>query len=100
MQEVHPLTLQKGSDFNFSFCVFNHRFRYARLLYVLGNQRQPKEMIPDPPELRFMGWAYFQCGVCAISDGLELIILVLTHCRACSASLVVPQPACYLRQGV
>lgn len=68
IQEVHPLTLQKVPDFNFSFSVFNHLFRYARLLYVFGDQRQPKEIIPDPPESRYMGWAYFQRGVCAIAE--------------------------------
>jgi hypothetical protein len=67
VQGVSPLGLQKVPDFNFGFSVFNHLFRYARLLYVLGDRRHPGEMITDPPEPRRMGWAYFQRGICAIA---------------------------------
>jgi hypothetical protein len=67
LQGAKPLSLQKVPDFNFSFSTFNHLFRYARMLYTFGDQRRPAEMIPDPPETRHMGWAYFQRGVCTIA---------------------------------
>lgn len=67
MQEVQPLRLQKIPDFNFDFSVFDQLFRYARLLYAFGDQRQPAEMIPDPAEPRQQGSVYFQRGVCRIA---------------------------------
>jgi hypothetical protein len=67
LQGTQPLSLQRVPDFNFTFSVFNHLFRYARLLYAFGEQRRPAELISDPPEPRHMGWAYFERGVCTIA---------------------------------
>lgn len=67
MRGAQPLGLERVPDFNFSFSILNHLFRYARLLYAFGDQRRPAEMIPDPPEPRHMGRAYFQRSVCTIA---------------------------------
>ena len=67
LQGVAPIGLQAIPDFNFRFSLFHHLFRYARLLYALGDARTPTELIPTPSDERKLGSAYFQRGICVIA---------------------------------
>jgi hypothetical protein len=46
---------------------FLQRFRLNRLLYALGDQRLPAEIIPDPSQLREQGIVYFERALCVIA---------------------------------
>jgi len=67
LKGVAPIGLQAIPDFNFGFSIFHHLFRYARLLYALGDTRTPTELIPTPSDERKLGSAYFQRGICVIA---------------------------------
>lgn len=67
LEQAQPLKLQQTPDFNFGFSVFDHLFRYARLLYAFGERLPPGQLIADPADPRRMGSAYFQRGVCAVA---------------------------------
>jgi len=67
IENIGPLGLQEIPDFSFGFSIFHHLFRYARLLFALGEQRSPAELIPDSDDPRKRGSVYFQRGVCSIA---------------------------------
>jgi hypothetical protein len=67
LEGVGPIGLQTIPDFNFPFSIFHHLFRYARLLYYFGDQREPAEMIAATDDPRRLGSVYFQRGICAIA---------------------------------
>ncbi len=46
---------------------FLQRFRLNRLLYALGDQRSPAEIIPDPSNPNEQGMAYFERALCALA---------------------------------
>lgn len=67
MEKARPIAFQEIPTSNFGFHIFHHLFRYARLLYTLGDRRRPAEIIQEPPEARKMGAVYFQRGVCTVA---------------------------------
>jgi len=46
---------------------FLQRFRLNRLLSALGDQRSPREIVPDSSNPREQGIVYFKRGVCAVA---------------------------------
>ena len=58
----------RSQSFGLSFSDFEQLFCHARLLYALGDNRIPAQMIPDAPETRGQGVAYFQRGVCVVAQ--------------------------------
>src|SRR4030095_7182919 len=46
---------------------FLQRFRLNRLLYALGDQRLPAEIIPDPSQSREQGIVYFERALCVVA---------------------------------
>jgi hypothetical protein len=67
IEKIGPIGLQDIPDFNFSFSIFDQLFRHARLVYTLGEQRSPTELIQDSPDSRKRGSVYFQRGICSIA---------------------------------
>jgi hypothetical protein len=46
---------------------FLQRFQLNRLLYALGDQRSPAEIVPDPDNPREQGIAYFERALCLLA---------------------------------
>src|SRR4030095_6985991 len=46
---------------------FLQRFQLNRLLYALGDQRLPAEIIPDPSQPREQGMVYFERALCVVA---------------------------------
>jgi hypothetical protein len=46
---------------------FLQRFRLNRLLYALGDQRLPSEIIPDPSQPEEQGIVYFERALCVVA---------------------------------
>lgn len=50
------------------FHTFNQRFRLNRLLYALGEEKSPTDIIPNPDNSRHWGMTYFERGLCIIAQ--------------------------------
>lgn len=46
---------------------FLQRFRLNRLLYTLGSQRSPTEIVPDAQEKSHQGMVYFERAICVLA---------------------------------
>src|SRR5262249_48941936 len=55
-----PSLRMESSPFDSGLLPFLQLFRLNRLLYALGDQRPPAEIIPDPSEPREQGMVYFE----------------------------------------
>ena len=58
---------QEFPDFQIDFSRVDTLFRFVRLLYWLGDERTPTELVPDANEARKQGLVYFQRAVCVVA---------------------------------
>lgn len=58
---------QKLTDFNLKIAHTKDLYRYLKLSFLMGNDRDPVEILPDPQDPRKAGIVFFQRGLAVIA---------------------------------
>ena len=67
VRDVTQPELKTDIRSNFSLKVFLQRFRLNRLLYALGNQQSPADIIAGSDDPAHQGIVYFERGICLLA---------------------------------